>query len=224
MSIHLQRDLKALELDLLSQSSIVEQMIHLAGHCLREHTAERFDELQSLETTVNQREVEIEEECLKILALHQPVAVDLRQVTTVMKINGDLERIADLAVNIGERARSLVSHSHSRIPNELDKMAEEAIAMVRGSLDAFVRLDVESARHVCIQDNIVDELNRNLIHDWVSLLEKGTVDIVAVLHLFSAARHLERIADHATNIAQDVIYLVDGEIARHWNESYVTAE
>jgi len=219
MSIHLQRDLKSLELALLAQSSMVEQMIYRACHCLREQCTELFDELLESESKVNQREVEIEEECLKILALHQPVAVDLRRVATVMKINGDLERIADLAVNIGQRAQSLVSHPYSQLPGELDEMSEEVISMVRDALDAFVRLDVKSAREVCIRDDIVDNLNRHMIDDLTGLLKENSVDIVAALHLFSVTRHLERIADHATNIAQDVVYLVDGEIARHWSEA-----
>jgi len=135
-----------------------------------------------------------------------------------MKINVDLERIADLAVNIGERAQSLESRPSIRISGELDKMSEEAISMVHDALDAFVRLDTNSARNVCIRDDVVDDLNRCVIDNVIGLLTKNSVDIVAALHLFSTARHLERIADHATNIAQDVVYLVDGEIARHWSE------
>lgn len=216
MTKHLQRDLESLENTLLAQSSVVEQMIFRACQSLREQHTELIEEVFSGEAKVNQREVEIEEECLKILALHQPVAVDLRLVATVLKINGDLERIADLAVNISERAQSLVAYPDFPIPAELTQMAEVAISMVRDSLDAFVRLDIETARAVCIRDDVVDDLNRQVIDDLGKVLESRATNIEAVFHLFSASRHLERIADHATNIAEDVVYLVDGEIARHW--------
>lgn len=215
MSIHLQRDLELLEQNLLNQSSLVERMVFRSVESLRELRADIAQEVLGSEETVNYREVEIEEECLKILALHQPVAVDLRRVATVLKINGDLERIADLAVNICERAHSLVLHPGFQMPQHLDQMAEAAISMVRDSLDAFVRLDVAAAREVCLRDDVVDDLNRQVISDLRDLVEANPTDIEPALHFYSASRHVERIADHATNISEDVIYLVDGEIARH---------
>jgi phosphate transport system protein len=215
MSIHLQRDLEALEQNLLSQSSLVEQMVFRSVQSLRELRVEIAQEVIANEETINYREVEIEEECLKILALHQPVAVDLRRVATVLKINGDLERIADLAVNISERTHSLVLYPEFRTPAHLDQMVEAALAMVRDALDAFVRLDVNAAREVCLRDDTVDELNRQLISDLYDLVQANPSDIEPAFHFYSASRHVERIADHATNISEDVIYLVDGEIARH---------
>jgi phosphate transport system protein len=215
MSMHLQRDLESLEQNLLNQSSVVEQMVFRACQSLRELRVDIVQEVLASEETVNYREVEIEEECLKILALHQPVAVDLRRVATVLKINGDLERIADLAVNIGERTHSLSLYPDFQMPSNLDKMAESAISMVRDALDSFVRLDVDLARDVCTRDDVVDELNRQVIADVQSLIENSPSDIEPAFHFYSASRHVERIADHATNIAEDVIYLVDGDIARH---------
>ncbi len=215
MTKHMHRDLEALEQDLLAQSSIVEQMIYRASRALRELHTDMLEELLEEEETINRREVEIEEECLKILALHQPVAVDLRRVATVLKINGDLERIADLAVNLGERAQTLVRHPEFSFPDHLDEMVEISIGMVRDALDAFVRLDVDAAREVCLRDDVVDELNRQVINDLQDHLHEHAEDFVPALQFFSASRHIERIADHATNIAEDVIYLVDGEIARH---------
>ena len=215
MSMHLQRDLETLEQNLLNQSSLVEQMVFRSCQSLRELRTDIVQEVLASEETVNYREVEIEEECLKILALHQPVAVDLRRVATVLKINGDLERIADLAVNIGERTHSLVMYPDFQMPANLDKMAEAAISMVRDALDAFVRLDVEAAREVCQRDDLVDSLNRQVIADLHVLIEANPFDIEPAFHFYSASRHVERIADHATNISEDVIYLVDGEIARH---------
>lgn len=218
MSKHLQRDLKSLEQDLLDQSAIVEQMVFQACRALRERRADLAEDVLSNEEMVNHREVQIEEECLKLLALHQPVAVDLRRVAAVLKINADLERIADLAVNIGERTFRLAAFPKFNAPANLDVMAEFAIAMVRDAINAFVRLDVETARSVCGRDDRVDELNRQVINDLQELIAARPSEIEPALHFFSASRHVERIADHATNIAEDVVYLVDGEIARHRDE------
>ena len=218
MSIHLQRDLESLEQNLLNQSSLVEQMVFRAVQSLRELRVDIVQEVLGSEETVNYREVEIEEECLKILALHQPVAVDLRRAATVLKINGDLERIADLAVNICERTHSLVLHPDFQMPPHLDEMADAAISMVRDALDSFVRLDIDAAREVCVRDDVVDDLNRQVIFDLHALVEANLSNIEPAFHFYSASRHVERIADHATNIAEDVIYLVDGEIARHRND------
>jgi len=215
MSRHLHRDLEALEQDLLAQSAVIEQMIYHASQALRNLRTDLIEKLLEDEDSVNIREVEIEEECLKILALHQPVAIDLRRVATVLKINGDLERIADLAVNIGERAQSVVLYPEFPFPDHLDKMVEVSIAMVQAALDAFVRLDVGAAREVCLRDDVVDDLNRRVIDVLHLYLHEHIDDFSPAMQFFSAARHLERIADHATNIAEDVIYLVDGEITRH---------
>ncbi len=224
MSIHLHRDLEALEQELLAQSSIVEQMVYRSSQALGELRSDLIEQLYRDEDTVNSREVTIEEECLKILALHQPVAVDLRRVATVMKINGDLERIADLAVNIGERAQVLVLHPHFQFPYKIDQMVEAATSMVRDALDSFVHLDVDAARNVCQRDDVVDDLNRQVIEDLKEFLQKNISEIEPALQFFSASRHIERIGDHATNIAEDVVYLVDGEIARHWqNDTFYGA-
>jgi phosphate transport system protein len=215
MSVHLQRDLEALELNLLNQSSIVEQMVYRSCEALRESRVEFAREAMASEEIVNFREVELEEECLKILALHQPVAVDLRRVATVLKINADLERIADLAVNICERTYSLAPFPDFETPQHLEEMADIAIGMVRDALDAFVRQDIDLARDVCLRDDSVDDLNRQVINDLHALVEANVTNIDPAFHFYSASRHVERIADHATNIAEDVIYLVEGEIARH---------
>ncbi|MEQ8849679.1 phosphate signaling complex protein PhoU [Botrimarina sp.] len=215
MSIHLERDLESLEQDLLAQSSLVEEMIRMACRGLVERRRGLLEELLRHEPEINRREVLIEEECLKILALHQPVAVDLRRVTMVLKANGDLERIADLAVNLGERNDAIASFPQLELPDFLERMAEVAIGMVRDSLDAFVELDADAARRVRRQDDEVDHLNRRLIELVYEVVRESPHLIEPALHLFSASRHIERMADHATNIAEDVIYLVEGEIARH---------
>jgi len=215
VSIHLERDLDALEQDLLAQSALVEEMIRLACRGLLERKLGLSEELLEREPEINRREVLIEEECLKILALHQPVAVDLRRVATVLKTNGDLERIADLAVNIGERNEALSSFPELPLPDFLERMAEVAIGMVRDALDAFVELDADAARRVRKQDDEVDSLNRRVIATVYDVIRDTPHLVEPALHLFSASRHIERMADHATNMAEDVIYLVEGEIARH---------
>lgn len=215
MSIHLERDLSSLEQNLLAQSALVEEMIRLACRGLCDRKTGLLDELLEREPEINRREVLIEEECLKILALHQPVAVDLRRVATVLKANGDLERIADLAVNLGERNEALTAFPDLPLPEFLERMSEAAIAMVRDALDAFVELDANAARRVRQQDDEVDNLNRRVIDTVYEVIKDSPYLIEPALHVFSASRHIERMADHATNIAEDVIYLVEGEIARH---------
>lgn len=215
MSIHLERDLDALEQSLLAQSALVEEMIRLACRGLCERRVGLSDELLAREPEINRREVLIEEECLKILALHQPVAVDLRRVATVLKTNGDLERIADLAVNLGERNDALCAYPELPLPDFLERMAEAAVGMVRDALDAFVELDADAARRVRTQDDEVDDLNRRVIERVYEVIQQSPSLVEPALHLFSASRHIERMADHATNMAEDVIYLVEGEIARH---------
>ncbi len=219
MSIHLQRDLESLQIQLLAQSSVVEEMIRKACRAIHAIRPVLAAEIMDHEQLVNEREVRIEEDCLKILALHQPVAVDLRRTATIMKINNDMERIADLAVNIAERAQGLTLYPEFMVPETFDRMAQLAVTMVQDALNALVRLDVDAAREVCLRDDDVDALNREVINEMRGIMKL----IEAALNLFSASRHIERIADHATNIAEDVIYLVDGEIARHKHDLHSVA-
>ena len=223
MSIHLQRDLETLQRQVLSQSSVVEEMIRKASRAILAIRPELVAQIMEHECTVNEREVRIEEDCLKILALHQPVAVDLRRTATIMKINNDLERMADLAVNIAERAQNLARYSEFIVPEAFDHMAQLTVSMVQNALNALVKLDVGAAREVCLCDDQVDDLNREVIDDMRAVMRTQPELIEAALNLFSASRHIERIADHATNIAEDVIYLVDGEITRHQHDLHPVA-
>lgn len=215
MSMHLQRDLEAVERQLLAQSSIVEEMIQQASRAILRMRPAVVAQILEREQLVDEQEVHIEEACLKILALHQPVAIDLRRTATILKINNDLERIADLAVNTVERAQSLTKFPGFVVPESFDRMAQMAAAMVRDSLDSMVQMDVDVARLVCQRDDEVDAANREVIEEMQQVMRTQPDLVEAALYLFSASRHVERIADHATNIAEDVIYLVDGEIARH---------
>jgi phosphate transport system protein len=194
---------------------LVEEMIAKACRALVDRRVDLSSEVFDGERQIDMREVKIEEECLKILALHQPVAVDLRRTATVLKINTELERIADLAVNIAERTGSLADHMDFEIPNKLERMAAQSTDMVHDALDAFVELDVDLARDICRRDEMIDDLNRQVIDELHEMMQARPDLVDPALHVFSISRHVERIADCATNIAEDVIYLVEGEIARH---------
>lgn len=215
MSTHLTRDLDKLHKSLLSMCAVVEEMIHNAVDGLENPGEQLASELAAQDERIDRWDVEIEEECLKMLALHQPVAVDLRRIATVMKITGELERVADLGVHIAERACGIGPHVRDVVLEKLHEMARVALEMLHSVIDAYVALDSGIARDVCAQDDIVDELNREIIYELVQTMQEFPEQVDASMHLFSASRHLERIADHATNIAEDVVYLVEGEIIRH---------
>jgi phosphate transport system protein len=215
MTRHFHRDLENLNSQVLALSALAEEMIEMAARCLCESNAVPAQELIAVDRQLDQREVMIEEECLKMLALHQPVAIDLRRIATVMKINNDLERIGDLAVNIVKRSECLRLRPDFPIPSRLARMARSAISMVRAALNAYVDFDVDSADEVCRRDDEVDRINNAIIRELIDLMQQRPEMIEPAMHCFSATRQLERIADHATNIAEDVIYLVQGEIVRH---------
>jgi phosphate transport system protein len=215
MSKHLQRDIESLNTELLSISSMVEEMIDKATRALTERRYDLADEIVNADEFVDQHEVHVEEDCLKILALHQPVAVDLRRIATVMKVNNDLERIADLAVSIAQRAKAMDEFPAFPIPQQLPRMVAAASEMVRNVMNAFVNLDTTAARKIIAMDKTVDQYNRDIIGELQTLMQKRPEAVPAAVHCFSAVRHIERIADHATNIAEDVIYLVEGDIVRH---------
>lgn len=215
MHRHLHRDMEQLQRMMVEHAAVVETMIDKAvqGLCHR-----RFDllaEVYQLEEVVDRREVVIEEECLKVLALHQPVAIDLRRVVAILKVNNDMERIADLAVKVGNRCEGLSQYPEFIVPPETERIATMSRGMVQDSLDALIQLDSTVARRVMGQDDEVDELNAAIIDDLQGRMESREVKIAPALHCFSAIRNIERIADHAVNIAEEVIYLVDAEIVRH---------
>jgi len=219
MSKHFQRDMDRLQRQILSLAASVEEAISTAIKSLQHRDAELAEEVVSGDQPIDLLENRIEEECLKIVALHQPVAIDLRQVATVFMLNTDLERMADLAVDIAERALALAKLPAVPIPDRLEQMTELTTSMVRQGLDSFVNMDAGLARQVIRTDDDVDRLNQEIIDELIQMMRKNPERIEAGLSLFSATRHLERIADHATNIAEDVIYLVEGEIIRHHPEA-----
>ncbi len=219
MAIHLNRDLENLQRRVLSLASAVEQTVDRAMRALFDRDLELATALMESDTPIDMEENQIEEDCLKILALHQPVAVDLRRVASILKINNDLERMADLAVNIAERATELARGPEVPVPPLFRQMTDLTNSMVRYSLDAFVKLDSALAKRICRMDDEVDRYNREIIDQVSAYMRQTPANVDLGLHLFSAARHLERIADHATNIAEDVVYLVEGKIIRHHPEA-----
>jgi phosphate transport system protein len=216
MAKHLQRDLDNLQQDILALAGLVEGSIHRAIRALRERDVKAAREVIAVDPQIDNEENHIEEECLKILALHQPVAIDLRRIASAMMINIDLERMGDLAEEIAERAVHLAGLPQLPIDDaNLQKMTDLTTMMVRQSLDSFVNLNTEQAQVVMRMDDEVDRLNVDLIQAVIATMKRSPDMIDAGLSMFSAVRHMERIADHATNIAEDVIYLVEGEIVRH---------
>ena len=215
MSKHLRMDLDRLEKRLLMLGARVEDTVRKSVECLLERNAAGARSVIRGDPEIDAEEVAIEEECLKILALHQPVAGDLRVVAACLKINNDLERIGDLAVNIAERAASMHRQLAFPAPDELWPMMETAAAMLRDSLDAFVRQSVPLATKVRADDERVDVANRRNIHTMLEVMKQDASFVEDALLFLSASKNLERIADHATNIAEDVIYMVVGDIVRH---------
>ena len=215
MSLHLKQDLDEARVSLLKLSGMVEDMIALAVKSLMLRQGILASEVVRRDSEVDRAEVRIEEDCLKMLALHQPVAADLRRVTTMMKVNNDLERMADLACNIAQRADSLCPHPEFPIPNGINEMATMVTRMVRASLDAFVSNDSAMARSVIVMDDPLDAKNVQVIGVLAESIQKDPSQVEAALHAFSASRHLEQIGDLAVSIAEDVIYMVDGVIIRH---------
>jgi phosphate transport system protein len=219
MPKHLQRDLDGLRQDILRLAADVEQAIHRAVAALRGRDAVLARQVIDGEGLIDQEENQVDEECLKILALHQPVAVDLRQVAAVMRINTALERMGDLAEGMAKRALALSAMSPASSPDQLQPMADLTTAMVRQALEAFVALDLRQARAVCRMDAEVDRLSGEAIDELTGLMKRSPEAVEAGLSLFTAVRQLKGIADHATSVAEDVIYLVAGEMVRHRPEA-----
>jgi phosphate transport system protein len=224
MSKHLERDLTSLRNELLTQFGIVEEMFERAIDALVERRDQAAEEVLASDELVDSREVRIEEECLKILALHGPVARDLRWLATVIKINSDLERIGDLACAIADRALALSRFPLFPIPPDLRSMVQASSIMVRQAVDAFIEQNIELAKHVVGGDDQVDALNREVIEELRDSIKDDVGHADAALHCFSAARNIESIADLAVSIAEDVVYLVEGDIIRHRHRSLSSEE
>ena len=215
MSVHLEAQTNKLKKSILSLSAIVEEAVRRSVKAVIERDPDVARTVIDGDPEVDRMEVVIEEECLKVFALYQPVATDLREVVAVLKINNDLERIADLAVNIAQRAIELTSGEPADIPYDLAAMAEKSMEMLRRCLDALVKMDPELAHSVCDADEVVDEMNHEAARRTRAVISENPDKLEPMLSLMLVARHLERIADLSTNIAEDVIYSCQGVIVRH---------
>ena len=212
---HLHREIERLKKHILTLSALVEESLHNAIKSLIRRDEKLARQVIKGDDDIDQMEVDVEEECLKILALHQPVAIDLRFIIAVLKINNDLERIGDLAVNIAERTIFLCAKEPLDISFDFPRMVEMARLMLKQSIDALVNMDTALANKVCADDDEIDSLNREMYRQIQGAIRKYPERMECLIHLLAVSRHLERIADHATNIAEDVIYMVEGEIIRH---------
>jgi len=195
----------------------VEERVYLAIKAIESRDPDLAERIIRSDHEIDETEVEVEEECLKILALYQPVAIDLRFIVTVIKINNDLERIGDEAVNIAERIRSIAKRSRYSFHFDYAEMAEIAAAMLKQSLDALVNLDIDTAFRVLTLDDEVDDIQTKAYSQIKGAMGEHPEEMTYLINLYLISRHLERIADHATNIAEEVIYLIEGEIVRHGN-------
>jgi phosphate transport system protein len=215
MARHLQQEIEKLKGNLVALAANAKDAVEKAVKSVDERDAGLAQAVVDGDLTIDRAEVDLEENCLKILALYQPVATDLRLIVSVMKINNDIERIGDLAVNIAERTLFLCTEPPIEAPSDLAEMRTKALAMLTGSLDSLVRQDTKRAREVRAGDDEVDDLNRQIFREFSAAVRKNPDHVERLLSYLSVGRHLERIADYATNIAEDVIYLMEGEIVRH---------
>lgn len=214
--IHLQRDLDFLKREILELGGLVEEAINGAMLALNNRNSELANQVIAREEAINAKEVHIEEDCLKVLALNQPVAADLRFIVVVLKVNNDLERMGDFAVNVAKRALFLSSHDPvPTLPGFAEDLPDVIRHMVRMSLDSLVKLDVEMARDVIEKDDFVDDINRKMYDHVQKVMRNDPEMIERAIQLLSCSRYLERIADLATNIAEDVIFMVGAKVVRH---------
>jgi phosphate transport system protein len=215
---HFEQDLQALKNRLLTMGGLVEERVHDAMQALVERRIEAAESVIAGDDEVNELQIEVDDRCLKLLALQNPMASDLRLITAAMKISADLERIGDQAVNIAENAIKVSAHPPLRPLIDLPRMAEIAEQMTRDSLDAFVRRDAQLARAVLARDDEVDGLKDQIFRVLLTYMMADPGTIERALSLILVSRNLERIADHATNIAEDVIFVVEAKDVRHHHE------
>jgi phosphate transport system protein len=215
MTKHFRRELESIKKRILTLGALVEDRVRMASKAIEEVDGAVAAEIVRLDYEIDEMEVEIEEECLKVLALHQPVAVDLRFIITVIKINSELERIGDQAVNIAQRIEIIAKRPKPPFTFDYSVMAEKAVRMLKMSLDAMVNLDVDLAFKVITLDDEVDRIKGDAYDKIKQAIRELPERVGYYINLLLISRHLERLADHATNIAEEVVYLVEGQIYRH---------
>ncbi len=212
---HFDEELKTLKETILRMGAMVEEQVAYAIKALVERDSDLARRVIENDHRVNALDVQVDEDCLRLIALHQPMAGDLRFLTTAMKISTELERMSDLAENISERAIELNEEPQLKPYIDIPRMAERAQRMLKESLDAFVNRNSELARKVCRDDDFIDDLNHQIFRELLSFMIEDPQTTTRAIRISFISKYLERIADHATNIAELVVYLVEGKIIRH---------
>jgi phosphate transport system protein len=212
---HFQQELGALKERLLAMGGLAEDRVRTAMQALVDRDNQLIDEVLNGDMPLNELHIEIDDLCLKLLALHSPMAADLRAVMAAIKINSDLERVGDMAVNIAEAARRYASHPPVKKLIDIPRMAISAQSMLRDALDSYVRGDMQLAQHVLDEDDVLDALKTQVFRELLTFMLQDPGTIEPALDLILISRHLERIGDHATNVAEDVIFMVSGRDVRH---------
>jgi phosphate transport system protein len=215
MKRHFDQEQKELKEKLLRMGAMVEEQVANAVKSLVERNSDLARQVVENDHRVNALDVEIDEECLRLIALHQPMAGDLRFLTTAMKISTELERMSDLAENISERAIELNEEPQLKPYIDIPRMAEHALKMIKGALDAFVNHDSALARQVCASDDMVDALTHQIFRELLTYMIEDSHTIKRAVRITFVSKYLERTADHATNVAELVVYMVEGKIIRH---------
>jgi len=218
MTKRFRKELENIKKQILTLGSMVEERVQMAIKAVEDNDSELANQIIKTDYEIDEIEVEIEEECLKVLALHQPVAVDLRFLVAVIKINNDLERIGDQAVNIAERVGVTAKQEPIDIYFDYSAMGEKVQAMLKMSLDALINLDMDTAYKVRTLDDEVDNIKVEAYNRIKQAISENPDKVGYLINLLLISRHLERLADHSENIAEEIIYLVEGEIVRHMKE------
>ena len=212
---HFQEELEQLKTRLLEMGGLAEDRVRASVQALVERDSTLVDRVLAGDGPINQLHIEIDSRCFKLLALHQPMAVDLRAIVSAVKINTDLERVGDLAINIAEAARRYLRHPPVKELIDIPRMADIAQRMLRNALDSYVRRDLKLAHDVLNEDDLLDSLKTQVFRELLTYMLQNTATIEPALDLILVSRHLERIGDHATNVAEDVIFMVSARDVRH---------
>jgi phosphate transport system protein len=215
---HFQDELEHLKARLLEMGGLAEDRLRLAVRALTERDLALVERVLTGDAAINQLHIEIDDRCFKLLALHQPMAVDLRAIVSAVKINTDLERVGDLAVNIGEAASRYLEHPPVKELIDIPRMADIAQGMLRDALDSYVRRDLALAQQVLDRDDELDLLKTHVFRELLMHMARDHATIEPSLDLILISRHLERVGDHATNVAEDVIFMVSAKDVRHQAE------
>lgn len=216
MERHIDEELQELKEKLLMMASLTEKNISLSIQCFKEHKEEIVQDVYKKEKTINFLDIEIDQICMKLLALHQPMAVDLRYIASSLKISSELERIADQAVNIIDRSLVLINSLPQKPLIDISHMASLAQSMLKDSIESFIKKDADLAQNVCRRDDEVDEMNDQIFRVLLTCMMQEPTSIKRAVDLMLIGRHLERIADHSTNISEEVIYYVKGKSIKHY--------